>query len=929
MTLAEFLGLTHSERLAASENVASLLGEVEALVASNAEEALAASKTLQNYTPEVSNPSARARLLRAAATANAYLGRFDAALESASNAREIAYHAGDATEAARALVAKMHPLCESGKIDAAIEEGERARTELLDQEQPLLAARVDLNLGNVFKARGDAEEAIKHLDRVAAVLPDDDPIRPHALNALGECLLIQDNHVAAEEAFGEAATLLVATGGLASGIVVGNRGDVASRQGQLQEAIDLFRAARTILDEHGATGHSARLRIEMAEALESSGLTAEALGELEDAVPILERLSLVLEATRGHFAMGRIHLRNKHFELALASLHAAIAHARSLDNRRMGVAIQLAIAETCIAMGRLDEGAAQLDALEHETQGPYDETLLAHHRSLLFEALNEPERARDAAQRAVDLATPLNIKPLLVDVLALLAWTQRASGDPEHAIETGRRAVDLAHSIREGFHGHRLRAAFLASKVFAHEALVTALLDSDQADNQREAFNIVERARSRGLIERLMHHLGSDTSRDQDDAETEAIRRRLNALYTSISTNGLEDQRRLRSTTQQVEIDRLELELSRRLAERELAAPMLDDPIILEEVADQLPRNTALVEYFVSREGIVVFHVIDGSFGVTRLDLSSRELDRLVTELHFQCRRRLRGTPGPALDVRMQVATETILTALWKAVVEPLPTAVRRAERWMVVPHGALAAVPFHALSNGTTCLIDHMELSTAPSAAVAIRLAQTADRGKGTLVATVGDELAPSIQAEGDAVANFHPHTTRLDAEDATADRVASLLGTVRIAHLACHGRFLPGSPRSSGLRLADRWLTVRDIHELHATPPIVILSGCETGLHPKDGANELLGIAHGFAMGGSRAIVASLWSVNDEASTELMTTMHEWIARGETSVTTALRRAQLALRGVHPHPAFWAAFFCTESQVRDQSVSRRGATQ
>ena len=218
--------------------------------------------------------------------------------------------------------------------------------------------------------------------------------------------------------------------------------------------------------------------------------------------------------------------------------------------------------------------------------------------------------------------------------------------------------------------------------------------------------------------------------------------------------------------------------------------------------------------------------------------------------------------------------------------------------------------------------------ITTAPSAAIAVRLASTPVRGKGVVVATVSDARAPLIREEGERVAALHQDVSLLDGEAATAEAVLSALSTARVAHLACHGRFLPGSPRSSGLRLMDRWVTVRDIRELSTTPAVVVLSGCETGLHPQLGANELLGLSRTFAMRGTRTVVASLWSVHDSASTTLMASMHEAIADAATQDDVVLghplAEAQKALREQNPHPAYWAPFFCAESCLSNVSGMR-----
>ena len=121
---------------------------------------------------------------------------------------------------------------------------------------------------------------------------------------------------------------------------------------------------------------------------------------------------------------------------------------------------------------------------------------------------------------------------------------------------------------------------------------------------------------------------------------------------------------------------------------------------------------------------------------------------------------------------------------------------------------------------------------------------------------------------------------------------------------------------------------MTIRDIRELPATPPVVVLSGCETGLHPQLGANELLGLSRAFAMQGTRTVIASLWSVHDSSSTALMTVMHEAIiartSEPSGSLALPLIEAQQKIRTENPHPAYWAPFFCTEPCIETQSPSR-----
>jgi CHAT domain-containing protein len=71
----------------------------------------------------------------------------------------------------------------------------------------------------------------------------------------------------------------------------------------------------------------------------------------------------------------------------------------------------------------------------------------------------------------------------------------------------------------------------------------------------------------------------------------------------------------------------------------------------------------------------------------------------------------------------------------------------------------------------------------------------------------------------------------------------------------------------------------------------------------------NELIGLARGFFSAGAPSLLMSLWTVDDEATANLMTDFYRRLCSGE-SAATALRHAQLELMKEQPHPFFWSPF-------------------
>jgi CHAT domain-containing protein len=88
-----------------------------------------------------------------------------------------------------------------------------------------------------------------------------------------------------------------------------------------------------------------------------------------------------------------------------------------------------------------------------------------------------------------------------------------------------------------------------------------------------------------------------------------------------------------------------------------------------------------------------------------------------------------------------------------------------------------------------------------------------------------------------------------------------------------------------------------------------LVTLSACETGVSAVAPGDELIGLARGFFAAGSPSLVLSLWTVDDDATAELMNEFYKNLI--ETgSPTTALRLAQLSVMKTKPHPFFWSPF-------------------
>jgi CHAT domain-containing protein len=475
-----------------------------------------------------------------------------------------------------------------------------------------------------------------------------------------------------------------------------------------------------------------------------------------------------------------------------------------------------------------------------------------------------------------------------------------AEGNAEQAIEFYRKAVDVIEQQRASINTESSKIGFVGDKQKVYEHLVDALYAKQR---MAEAFEYIERSKSRALVDMLaskqvstLQSTGAAASlaKDFDDAESE--------LMAQVPLSAQEGKQGQRAASAQA-VAKI------RSAAPELSTLIAVSSLPVDELRNTIPAGEALVQYYYQGQKLYASVFTRADIKMVRLDAAGLEDD--IKKFR-------------ALIDNQDAQAMTLSRKLYDALVRPLDASLRQSQRLLVVPHGALHYLPFSALNDGQKYLFERYALRSLPSASV-LKYLRTGQPGQARQMLVLGNpDLGdskfdlPSAQVEAEKIAGRAPQGKLLLRRQATETALKTGAAGFSMLHIASHGIFNTKRPLDSALLLAkddanDGKLTVGELYSMRLNADLVTLSACETGLGQVNTGDDVVGLTRGFLYAGASSVVASLWQVDDEATSQLMIRFYAELASKPKA--EALRAAQLEVMKSYPHPYFWSAFYLTGS--------------
>jgi len=575
-------------------------------------------------------------------------------------------------------------------------------------------------------------------------------------------------------------------------------------------------------------------------------------------------------------------------------------------------------------------------------------------RAYMFDRAQEYSRAQESFLKAISIGQEIGYSQKTWLAHAGLASVYEKQNIDQEAWEQYTKAIEDIESMRSQIQLEEHKSGFLSDKFEVYISLVNLLFDLHQGQPSKgfgeQAYYVAEKAKARAFLDSLQEgkaNLSSKLSPEIKEEEKEHLSR-IAGIQTELIKPHVTDKKRekLFKELEAAEEDHLNLVQRIRSASPVYAQIVYPEPHRLENIQKiLLDTETAILEYLVGEKESFLFFVTRGDFSVHRLS-GSKDLEERVKNYSNLLK------TGIDRDFQAFSAGEK----LYQELIGPVESRFGSIKRLIIMPDGNLNFLPFEALVRPakdvfSRYLAQDYRISYAPSATALSNLLERKD-----LIGRRKDLLAFADPVYGTAASSENignPNTILREfyleqgfdfsplkysaeevrqisklikkktrdiytGEGANEEKIKSRdLKDYKIIHFATHGFIDEQVPLRSSLLLTldedpaeDGFFQAREIYNTDLNAKLVVLSACQTGRGKLMRGEGVMGLSRAFLYAGAESVVASLWSVNDQATSVFMKYFYRGLSQGLTK-EEALQKAKLdMIESGYKHPFFWAPF-------------------
>lgn len=357
-------------------------------------------------------------------------------------------------------------------------------------------------------------------------------------------------------------------------------------------------------------------------------------------------------------------------------------------------------------------------------------------------------------------------------------------------------------------------------------------------------------------------------------------------------------------------------------------------PLPLAQIQSRIPSGARLLEYAILDDKLVVWVVTRTDSTAVSVAVESAQLTSAIKRFVDLVQDSDSDREETGRDGR----------ALFDYLITPVEALIRGCHTLIIIPDKTLNKLPWDALTSpesGRFLLEDYL-VTLAPSAtlyALCTDVAAAKAARRSERILSVGDPLIDqgefpqlrkldSAAREAESISQFYSAPALLLGPNAQESAIRAEMVKCDVAHFAVHCIVDDASPMRSSLILAQesagspaaKNLDGRlQVHEIYGSKlkrmRLTVLSACQTGVGRYYRGEGMIGMARAFLVARVPVVVASLWSVDSDATAELMIRFHRYrksdaSSTSEEALWKAKRSLLLDQDGRYHNPSYWAAF-------------------
>ena len=609
--------------------------------------------------------------------------------------------------------------------------------------------------------------------------------------------------------------------------------------------------------------------------------------------------------------------------------------------------------------GQAQENYQVALALQHKSGDVIGEAQTQYALGLLSSSSNDTNERLKFLADAVELYHSVHHHEGESQARFQIAKLLLEQGDHENAKIQVDLAIQLGEKIRGFTPGRTQRSSYFTSVEKMYRFEIDLLLRGNSASqiDQLLALDLMQRAQARTLVDTLALRTSPEVFADSSETsekrdlllqELKIKNSRLQWLLQSSAKPQLLEEAFNAVQLTEASLDREEAEARGHNPVLGFFSERISVPEIQQNILDD---QSVLVQFDLGDDSSHAWVITASGFNVVTLPCRK--------ELEMDVRAVLHFDTDNGWTNRQQTALSSFRHKL-----APL-FAIAQAKRWVVIPDGALHDFPFSLLSTPSTGdphygpeeIVKIPSITAIDIARKQIRSRQPAytlalfadpvfDRLDSRVANTktgsshlAGSDFPESLQRgvsfprlmysrkEMQMISRFAPQDKSRIFVDFAANADAASgeeLQDVKIIHFATHSLTDRRHPELSRIAfsLVSRagkpqnpgYLMLKDIYRMKLSSDLVVLSSCRGATGKQQAGEGPMSLSRAFLFAGSKAVLATLWEVDDEATAELMALFYKYMLEDKLSPISALRKTQDQFRH-HPvarlrNPYYWAGF-------------------